>query len=161
MTNSPTFFWKKKMGEMKVETIKNIAAIIGCILSVISLVTLTSKSGRSFIQNFFKKNTADLQEENQKQSSDIKEIKESLGVILGKMDALEEVSKQQCRNIIKNIYYKYQKDKKIPLYERKTVDKTYDIYSKTFKGNSYAALLYGEIIKWEIDTISFQDLEED
>lgn len=143
------------------EIVKNIAAIVGCILSVFSLIAFTSKNGRIFIQNFFKKNTADLKEENDKQSSDIKEIKESLEKLLAKVDALEEVSKQQCRNVIKNIYYKYQKDKKIPLYERKTVNKTYDIYSNIFHGNSYASLLYNEIVKWDIDTFSYQNLEED
>ena len=143
------------------ETVKDIAAIIGCILSVISLITLCSKGGRAFVAQLFVKNTKDLKEENQKQSDDIEAIKESLKLILEKSQGLEEVSKQQCRNTIKNIYYKYQKDKRIPLYERKTVDQTYKIYTEVLHGNSYAALLYTEICKWEIDTISYQDLDVD
>lgn len=143
------------------EIFKDVAAVIGCILSIISLITLTSKSGRAFIQDLFKRNTEDLHKENEQQTSDIKIIKKDLEKVLKKFDALEEVSKQQCRNTIKNIYYKYQKDKKIPLYERKTVDKTYEIYSQIFGGNSYATLLHDEIVKWKIDTISFQDLGED
>lgn len=77
-----------------------------------------------------------------------------------KFDGIEEVSMQQCRNTIKNIYYKYYKTKKIPLYERKTVDKTYKIYSEVFHGNSYAALLYKEICKWEIEPSETDDPEE-
>ena len=140
------------------EIIKNIAAIIGCILSVISLITLCTKGGRAFIRSFFKRNTKEIQDENAHQTSDIQHIKEILNLMLNKFVGLEEVSMQQCRNTIKTIYYKYQKDKRIPLYERKTVDKTYHIYTTIFHGNSYAALLYEEICKWEIDTTSHQDL---
>ena len=140
------------------EIIKNIAAIIGCILSIFSLITLCTKGGRAFIRSFFKRNTKEIQDENARQTSDIQHIKEILNLMLNKFVGLEEVSIQQCRDTIKTIYYKYQKDKRIPLYERKTVDKTYHIYTTIFHGNSYAALLYEEICKWEIDTTSHQDL---
>ena len=143
------------------ETIKNIAAIIGCILSVISLITIFSKGGRAFIKSVFQKNTKDLHDENKQQSSDIKEIKETVATLLQRTDVQDEVLKQNCRNVIKDIYYKYCKTKKIPLYERKTADREYDIYNKIYHGNSYASLLYGEICKWEIDTVSYQDLAED
>lgn len=140
------------------EIIKNIAAIIGCILSIISLITLCTKGGRAFIHSFFMRNTKEIQDEDARQTSDIQHIKEILNLMLNKFEGLEEVSMQECRNTIKTIYYKYQKDKRIPLYERKTADKTYHIYTTVFHGNSYAALLYKEICKWEIDTISYQDL---
>lgn len=140
------------------ETIKNIAAIIGCILSTISLITLCTKGGRAFIHGFFKRNTKEIQDENERQTSDIQQIKKTLDLMLSKFAGLEEVSMQQCRDTIKTIYYKYHKDKRIPLYERKTADRTYQIYTTIFHGNSYAALLYKEICKWEIDTISYQDL---
>ena len=140
------------------ETIKNIAAIIGCILSTISLITLCTKGGRAFIHGFFKRNTKEIQDENERQTSDIQQIKKTLDLMLSKFAGLEEVSMQQCRDTIKTIYSKYHKDKRIPLYERKTADRTYQIYTTIFHGNSYASLLYKEICKWEIDTISYQDL---
>lgn len=140
------------------ETIKNIAAIIGCILSTISLITLCTKGGRAFVHGFFKRNTKEIQDENERQTSDIQQIKKTLDLMLSKFAGLEEVSMQQCRDTIKTIYYKYHKDKRIPLYERKTADRTYQIYTTIFHGNSYASLLYKEICKWEIDTISYQDL---
>jgi hypothetical protein len=143
------------------EVIKNIAAIIGCILSVISLITLCTKGGRNFIKNIFLKNTKDLYEQNQQQTQDIEEIKTILDKLLLKVEVGEEFTKQQCRNILKDIYYKYQKDKKIPLYQRKTADLTYELYTNKYNGNSYATLLYKEICKWEIDTLSYQDLVED
>lgn len=142
------------------EIIKNIAAVVGCILSLISLITLCSKGGRAFIKSFFLRNTRELHEENQHQSNDIKEIKQTLNDMMAKFSGLEEVSMQQCRDTIKNIYYKYQSTKKIPLYERKTADKTYKIYHDTFNGNSYASLLYNEICKWEIESSPQDVLEE-
>ena len=95
------------------ETIKNIAAIIGCILSVISLITICTKTGRKLIKSFFQKNAADLYKENKQQSSDIEEIKNTLGLLLKRSEAQDEVLKQNCRNVIKDIYYRYCKAKKI------------------------------------------------
>ncbi len=139
------------------ETVKDIAAILGCVLSAISLITLCTRSGRAFVRNLFSNYTRTLVEENQQQSKDIAEIRQSVLKLNDKINALEEVSKQQCRDTIKNIYYKYYKVKKIPLYERKTIDYTYSIYNSIFHGNTYAELLYKEICSWEIDTIAFQD----
>ena len=143
------------------ETVKNIAAVIGCILSAFTLISLLTKSGRALIKQLFMKNTQELQQANAQQDANIQSIEQKVDLILEKFPAIEEVSKQQCRNMIKNIYYKYQKEKKIPLYERKSADKTYYIYHQIFHENSYVTLLYQEICKWEIDTISYQDLEEE
>lgn len=140
------------------EIIKDIAAVVGAILSIITLASICSKTGRAFVAGLFKRNTKSLHEENAQQSQDIKEMKETLNLMLEKFDALQEVSMQQCRNTIKNVYYKYCTTKRIPLYERKTVDKTYKIYRDVLNGNSYASLLYKEICKWEIEPPESQDL---
>ena len=114
------------------EIVKDIAAIIGCLLSIISLVTICTKKGRMIIRNFVLKNTEDIQKENQRQADDIEAIKdmiEELSVRFDefgeRFDSVEENARQQCRNTIKHIYYRYQSSQKIPLYERKTADKTY------------------------------------
>lgn len=143
------------------ELIKDIAAVIGCIVSIITLLTLTTKGGRNFIIKLFKKHTKELVETNAKQNEAIEKIDGSINTVLEKLDVLEEVSKQECRNIIKNIYYKYQASKKIPLYERKTADKTYELYHDILKGNSYIVLLYKEIIKWEIVSVVERDIIEE
>lgn len=143
------------------ELVKDIAAVIGCLVSFITLVTLCSKGGRAFIRGIFQKNTKDLREQNEQQSEAIHEIQDTLHTVVDKLDAEEMILMQECRNTIKNIYYKYQKEKKIPLYERKTADKTFEIYTGKFNGNSYAQLLYNEICKWEIDTVSYDVLEEE
>lgn len=143
------------------ELIKDIAAVIGCIVSIITLLTLTTKGGRNFIIKLFKKHTKELVETNAKQNEAIEKIDGSINTVLEKLDVLEEVSKQECRNVIKNIYYKYQASKKIPLYERKTADKTYELYHDILKGNSYIVLLYKEIIKWEIVSVVERDIIEE
>ena len=140
------------------ETIKNIAAIIGCILSIITLATLCSKGGRSVVKSIFKKNTKEIVNENEQQTRDINEIKESLAELVDGFEGLREVAILDCRNIIKNIYYKYQDKERIPLYERKIAVKTYEVYHNTFHENTYITLLYNEICRWEIDNASFKDL---
>jgi len=143
------------------EVIRNIAAIVGCIISIITLLSICSKTGRAFITGLFRRNTLSLHEENAQQSKDIKEIQDTLNQMMIKFGGLEEVSMQQCRNTIKNVYYRYYKTKKVPLYERKTVDKTYRIYREVFHGNSYATLLYNEICKWEVEPSEHDEIMEE
>ena len=131
------------------ELLKNISTILSIIISCCAVLTLISKGFRNLITRLFKSN-----------NNDIIKIKESVEKISSVISVLEEHSKQQCRDTIKDIYYRYYEKKKIPLYERKTVDKTYDLYVHKFNGNSYVELLYSEIIKWEIDT-SYLDIEKD
>ena len=132
------------------ETVKNIAAIVGLVLSIISLITLSTKGGRAAIKSIFKKNTKDLVDENAQQSKDIKEIKEMVGDIGKRIGILEEEAKQQCRNVIKNIYYKYQDTRQIPEYDMKTLIKTYDIYMKLGAENTYASYLYTQMTEvWD------------
>lgn len=131
------------------ELLKNISTILSIIISVCAVLTLISKGFRNLITRLFKSS-----------NNDITKIKESVEKISSVISVLEEHSKQQCRDTIKDIYYKYYEKKKIPLYERKTADKTYDLYVHKFNGNSYVELLYSEIIKWEIDT-SYLDIEKD
>lgn len=143
------------------ETIKNIAAIIGCVLSLITLISLCSKGGRAAIKSFFKQNTKELQDENERQAKDIKEVKNLVGEMSVQLTNFGLVLEQQCRDTIKNIYYKYYKERKLPLYERKTVDLTYKLYKDIWDGNTYIKLIYNEITKWEIDTISYETLSEE
>lgn len=142
------------------EVLKDIAAAIGLILSVVSLLTLCTKGGRSLIAKMFAKNTHDIVEENRIQTQNIKEIKDQLDVLLRKVGTLQDFSMQQCRNTIKTIYYAYVNEQRIPLYERKTADFAYKIYTEEFNGNSYASLLYEEIVKWPVDAGGLRDVDD-
>ena len=143
------------------ETVKNIAAIVGCVLSIISLITIFTKAGRAAIKSFFKQNTKDIEDENARQADDIKEIRTAVDAMSTQLNALSAILKQQCRDTIKNIYYKYCKEKRIPLYERKTVDATFKLYREIWDGNSYVILMHNEIEKWEIDSTSSIFVDED
>lgn len=133
------------------EYITLFSTIASAILSLAALITLGTKGGRKLIVNLFKKNTRDIKELNSQQSQNIEDIMVSLQILSSQVESITECSRQQCRNDIKNIYYRYCHEKKIPIFERKTADSIYQIYHNEFHGNSYATLLYEEITKWEID----------
>jgi len=142
------------------ETVKDIAVIISLILSTITLITVFAKGGKTFIKNIFTKNTQEITDVNCQQNKDIEEIKGLIEKLSVDLDLVKEGVKQQLRNIIKNIYYKYRMEKRIPIYERKTVDVTYLLYKEGFHSNSYINLLYQEICKWEIDDSLEREIEE-
>ena len=143
------------------EIVKDIAAAIGLILSIISLLTVFTKGGRTFVKNLFKKNTQEINDTNCQQNKDIEEIKQLLNKFSIDMELVKDGTKQQLRNTIKNIYYKYRIEKRIPVYERKTADATYILYSEGFHSNSYISLLYQEICKWTIDDTLDRGIDED
>ena len=143
------------------ETVKDIAVIISLILSTITLITVFAKGGKTFIKNIFEKNTQEIADVNCQQNKDIEEIKELIEKLSVDLDLVKDGVKQQLRNIIKNIYYRYRMEKRIPIYERKTVDVTYLLYREGFHSNSYISLLYQEICKWEIDDSLERGIEED
>lgn len=149
------------------ETVKNIAAIIGVILSAASLIALFSKSIRSSLTKLFKKYGKE-----DEVSASITEIKKMLEQHIEEENemkincmAANEISiefvKTQCRNIIKTMFYKYRDTKILPLYEKKTLMNVEDLYVKKLKGNSYAALLIEEMSRWEIDYDDAHPDEED
>lgn len=142
------------------ETVKDIAVIISLILSTITLITVFTKGGKTFIKNIFEKNTQEITDVNCQQNKDIEEIKGLIEKLSVDLDLVKDGVKQQLRNIIKNIYYKYRMEKRIPIYERKTVDVTYLLYREGFHSNSYISLLYQEICKWEIDDSLERGIEE-
>lgn len=134
-----------------IELINTLTPIFGFIITIFAVVTLLSTNGRKAVKNLFRKNTKALEETNCQQTEDIAAIQKSLELLQFQLDAVQESAKQECRNEIKNIYYKYRFEKRIPFYERKTADVVYQLYSVRFNGNSYASLMYEQICKWEVD----------
>ena len=148
------------------EIIKNTSATLGCISLAIGLVCTISKTARGWISNLFAKKKG---EEDQKEIIDglcnkldeyIKSNEEFKKKMTEDMEAQKEFSIDQCRNVIKDIFYKYCDAKKIPLYEFKVATSTFSTYSERFHANHYIALLYNEMQKWDIDyTHSFEEDE--
>ena len=139
------------------EVLKDIAAVIGVILSASSLVALVSKTARSWLVKIFGKygkskevynSINEIKEMLERHINDEKEFKDGVA----QMNEINiEFTKTQCRNIIKTIFYKYKDSKELPLYEKKTLMSVEDLYINKLHGNSFASLLLDEMSDWEID----------
>lgn len=141
------------------DVVKNIGSLLGLFLSIASAVGIVAKFQNKHYKKLFDEYSEEIRKNDKKQTEEITEIKDTLNNLATKVDGLEKSSDvvedfnaEICRNVIKDIYYKYNKTQKIPLYERKMADSLYKIYSEQFHQNSYGQLLYQEICKWEIDT---------
>ena len=146
-----------------IEIIKNIAVVIGCISGMLTLIFMISKKFRCFISikvnNALQKNKNEnkLESISNKLDTYIKSDEEFKKSLREDMDIQKDFARDQCRNTIKDIFFRYCNIKKIPLYELKTADYTYTTYHNKLEANSYISLLYNEIKKWEIDyTHSFE-----
>lgn len=141
------------------EVVKNIGSVVGLFLTCVSAIGVMTKFQNKYYKRLFDEHSEEIMKNDEKQTEEIAEIKNTLNNLATKVDGLEKRSDvdenfnaEVCRNAIKDIYYKYNKTQKIPLYERKMADSLYKIYSEQFHQNSYGQLLYQEICKWEIDT---------
>ena len=141
------------------EVVKNIGSLLGLFLTCASAIGVVAKFQNKYYKRLFDEHSEEIRKNDEKQTEEIAEIKNTLNNLATKVDGLEKRSDvdedfnaEICRNAIKDIYYKYNKTQKIPLYERKMADSLYKIYSEQFHQNSYGQLLYQEICKWEIDT---------
>ena len=141
------------------DVVKDIGSLLGLFLSIASVVGVVAKFQNKHYKRLFDEHSEEIRKNDKKQTEEIAEIKDTLNNLATKVDGLEKSSDvvedfnaEICRNAIKDIYYKYNKTQKIPLYERKMADSLYKIYSEQFHQNSYGQLLYQEICKWEIDT---------
>lgn len=144
------------------QIIKDIAAVVGLILSCFTLTTLCSTKLKGVIASMFAKY-------NKAQYDDMKELKRAFAELKDAVDTSIEESrsaikvlnesseisieftKQQCRNIIKQIFYKYYDEKVLPLYEHKTLMAIEEIYVNKCHGNSYAQEMLKIMSSWEID----------
>ena len=130
------------------DVIKNFGSLVAVVLSCVSLGQFLSKR----IDKLFDEHLEEIRKSDKKRTEEIAEIKDTLDNLEKRFDVIEDFNAEICRHVIKDIYYKYNKTQKIPLYERKMADSLYKIYSEQFHQNSYGQLLYQEICKWEIDT---------
>ena len=140
------------------EVVKNIGSLLGLFLTCASAIGVVAKFQNKYYKRLFDEHSEEIRKNDEKQTEEIAEIKNTLNNLATKVDGLEKRSDvdenfnaEICRSAIKDIYYRYNKTQKIPLYERKMADSLYKIYSEQFHQNSYGQLLYQEICKLEID----------
>ena len=128
------------------ETIKNIAAILGAILSLSAVITLCCKPIKLCIANALKKYQSE-QDDKVKQNT----IKATLKRIENKLDATVAYTTEACRGEIKNMFYKYIDNKTLPYYEKMHMLQIEDIYVNKLQKNHYTKGLIEEMKTWSVD----------
>ena len=135
------------------ETIKNIAAILGVILSLASVITLCSKPIKAYIANSLAKYKKEQEENNHNET-----IKETLTRLEAKIDEIKLLNDatvkytiESCRDDVREIFFKYLPEKTLPYYVLKHVEYIEDIYVKTFHKNHYTKGFIDEMKTWTVD----------
>lgn len=128
------------------ETIKNIAAILGAILSLAAVITLCCKPIKLYIASSLKKYQSE-QDDKIKQNT----LKATLKRIENKLDATVAYTTEACRGEIKNMFYKYIENKTLPYYEKMHMLQIEDIYVNKLQKNHYTKELIEEMKTWSVD----------
>lgn len=128
------------------ETIKNIAAILGAILSLAAVITLCCKPIKLYIASALKKYQSE-QDDKIKQNT----LKAMLKRIENKLDATVAYTTEACRGEIKNMFYKYIDNKTLPYYEKMHMLQIEDIYVNKLQKNHYTKGLIEEMKTWSVD----------
>lgn len=128
------------------ETIKNIAAILGAILSLATVITLCCKPIKLYIASSLKKYQSE-QDDKIKQNT----LKATLKRIENKLDATVAYTTEACRGEIKNMFYKYIENKTLPYYEKMHMLQIEDIYVNKLQKNHYTKGLIEEMKTWSVD----------
>ena len=144
------------------EIVKNVAAILGAILSLASVITLFCRPIKAWLGQYlskYQKEQADNDRNQQKQDTlarldkSIKDIKEA-------NDITVDYTREQIRGLIKEMFYEYYDEKVLPLYEHKWLLKLEDLYIRRLHGNSFAAELIAEMKKWPVDYSKVREGED-
>lgn len=179
-----------------IEIVKDVAAVLGCIVTLSGVLSIFSKNIRAFWGRIFKiygnekqieaikqsvnENIESLKEKelqninkaieglttmvtelSKKQEEHLKTYESKMQNVEDLMDIDTEFVRTQCRTIIKNMFYKYCKEEKLPLYEYKLLLKVEDLYVIRCHGNSFAQGLISKMKTWEIDYSNSLGLDEE
>lgn len=128
------------------ETVKNIAAILGAVLSLAAVITLCCKPIKLYIASTLKKYQSE-QDDKIKQNT----LKAMLKRIENKLDATVAYTTEACRGEIKNMFYKYIDNKTLPYYEKMHMLQIEDIYVNKLQKNHYTKGLIEEMKTWSVD----------
>ena len=128
------------------ETIKNVAAILGAILSLSAVITLFCKPIKAYIAKILDKHISE-QDDKIKQNT----LKATLKRIENKLDATVAYTTEACRGEIKNMFYRYMDSKTLPYYEKMHMLQIEDIYVNKLQKNHYTKGLIEEMKTWSVD----------
>lgn len=131
------------------ETVKNIAAILGMILSLSAVITLCCKPIKIYIANSFAKYKKE--KDNESIRDTLLRLEEKIDLIKLDNDITLDFTKEQIRGIIKDMFFEYYDAKVLPLYEHKWLLKLEDLYVNRLHSNSFIKELIDEMKVWPID----------
>lgn len=144
------------------ETIKNIAAILGAILSLSAVVTLCCKPIKASLAGYlerYKKEWAEDEREQELQET-LTRLETTMKDIKVANDITVDYTREQIRGTIKEMFYEYYEEKVLPLYEHKWLLKLEDLYINRLHGNSFASELIAEMKKWPVDYSKVREGED-
>lgn len=129
--------------------IRDVSAVIGCLVSLGTLVCVSLPSIRKKLVSVLTR-----RESENERLEQIFGILETLSQ--GEKERKEEQRIQQevdlcvLRDLITGVYYKYAKEKKIPVYAMENVSQLYTLYRKR-GGNSYVKTLFRQMAEeWDV-----------
>ena len=147
-----------------IETIKDIAAVVGCISAVLALGMTLIKPMRvrfaAFIQS--KAQTAEQQNQLDELRRQIESLADKVSCytsqelvfrdeILESIKVLNSGMAISLGNVIRNIYNHYKADEKIPEKEFEVMEAIYSVYAEGLHKNGVIKRMHEEIAdKWEI-----------
>lgn len=140
-----------------IELIKDISAVLGMITAAASVVALVSKRVRQWLKTIVVKYSGAEEKENTiaevktMLEQHIAEEKDFKNQVTEVDNVMTEFVITQCRAMIKDKFYQYERDRVLPLYEKKTLMNIKDLYIKRLHCNSFASLLLDEMDTWEVN----------
>ena len=133
--------------------ITNIGAVIGVVLSCITLITLLCKPLRNKIAGWIRKTSH--MEETWAAVDEVRAMMQQLMAAEESKQAMLRLFKESqlslLRDSITDLYFKYLPKKEVPTYERKDMVKLFESYRK-LGGNSYVQTIYEEFMEWPVKT---------
>ena len=134
--------------------ITNIGAVIGVVLSCITLITLLCKPLRNKIAGWIRKTSH--MEETRAAVDEVRAMMQQLMAAEESKQAMLRLFKESqlslLRDSITDLYFKYLPKKEVPTYERKDMVKLFESYRK-LGGNSYVQTIYEEFMEWPVKTM--------
>ena len=133
--------------------ITNIGAVIGVVLSCITLITLLCKPLRNKIAGWIRKTSH--MEETRAAVDEVRAMMQQLMAAEESKQAMLRLFKESqlslLRDSITDLYFKYLPKKEVPTYERKDMVNLFESYRK-LGGNSYVQTIYEEFMEWPVKT---------
>lgn len=144
------------------EIVKNVAAILGAILSLASVITLFCRPIKAWLAQYLSKyqKEQDDNERNQQIQDTLARLEKSIEDIKEANDITVDYTREQIRGLIKEMFYEYYDEKVLPLYEHKWLLKLEDLYIRRLHGNSFASELIAEMKKWPVDYSKVREGED-